>query len=210
MYAALALLTWKLSPSNINMLSEYGGVFCLRFSCTLTYTKRRVWRNRNVFKEEVPEIHQYTKQVAVLNVLYFATFGSERLLLLCCLCSSLKPWINAGSWYGCIGLRLCWTHGFPPRWWLISDKFGRKPTLLILTIGLLCYFGNGSSRQYMASILAVVAAMACSSSYKSWRCGVCNRTLIKRVSDSGQIAGKETAGAYGNGVRWLTYWCFHS
>ncbi|MFA0501506.1 MFS transporter, partial [Vibrio sp. 10N.222.46.A1] len=80
MYAALALLTWKLSPSNINMLSDmavysvYAGLAAL-----YVYEVSQVWKvNKNVFKEEVPEIHQYKfKQVAVLNVLYFATFGSE-------------------------------------------------------------------------------------------------------------------------------------
>ncbi|MEZ9856254.1 MFS transporter, partial [Vibrio breoganii] len=77
MYAALALLTWKLSPTNINMLSDmavysvYAGLAAL-----YVYEVSQVWKvNKNVFKEEVPEIHRYKfKQVAVLNVLYFATF----------------------------------------------------------------------------------------------------------------------------------------
>ncbi len=56
MYAALALLTWKLIPSNINMLSDmavysvYAGLAAL---CCIRSVQ--VWKVRNVSKEEVPE-----------------------------------------------------------------------------------------------------------------------------------------------------------
>ncbi|GAL10029.1 nitrate/nitrite transporter [Vibrio astriarenae] len=80
MYAVLGLLAWKLSPSGIGMLSDtmvygiYAGLIAL-----YAIEASQVWKvNKGVFTKPVEEIHQYKfKQVAVLNVLYFATFGSE-------------------------------------------------------------------------------------------------------------------------------------
>ena len=77
MYAAMALLTWKLSPSGVELLSTtssyiaYGSLVIL----FLLELKQTYAINGHLFKQAVPEIHQYKfKQVAVLNILYFATF----------------------------------------------------------------------------------------------------------------------------------------
>ncbi|WP_086774778.1 NarK family nitrate/nitrite MFS transporter [Vibrio coralliirubri] len=201
MYAALALLTWKLSPSNINMLSDmavysvYAGLAAL-----YVYEVSQVWKvNKNVFKEEVPEIHQYKfKQVAVLNVLYFATFGSElavvsMLPLFFSETFELTP-VLAGmvaSAYAFMNLM-----SRPGGGW-ISDKFGRKPTLLILTIGLAVgYFAMGQVDSTWPVWLAVVAAMACSFFVQAGEGAVfATVPLIKRRM-TGQIAGM--TGAYGN------------
>ncbi|MGV2841672.1 MFS transporter, partial [Vibrio cyclitrophicus] len=167
MYAALALLTWKLSPTNINMLSDMAvNSVYVGLAALYVYEVSQVWKvNKNVFKEEVPEIHQYKfKQVAVLNVLYFATFGSElavvsMLPLFFSETFELTP-VLAGmvaSAYAFMNLM-----SRPGGGW-ISDKFGRKPTLLILTIGLAVgYFAMGQVDSTWPVWLAVVAAMACS------------------------------------------------
>ncbi|PMH23517.1 MFS transporter [Vibrio lentus] len=215
MYAALALLTWKLSPSNINMLSDmavysvYAGLAAL-----YVYEVSQVWKvNKNVFKEEVPEIHQYKfKQVAVLNVLYFATFGSElavvsMLPLFFSETFELTP-VLAGmvaSAYAFMNLM-----SRPGGGW-ISDKFGRKPTLLILTIGLAVgYFAMGQVDNTWPVWLAVVAAMACSFFVQAGEGAVfATVPLIKRRM-TGQIAGM--TGAYGNvgAVVYLTVLSFVS
>ncbi|CDT65221.1 Putative nitrate transporter [Vibrio coralliirubri] len=215
MYAALALLTWKLSPSNINMLSDmavysvYAGLTAL-----YVYEVSQVWKvNKNVFKEEVPEIHQYKfKQVAVLNVLYFATFGSElavvsMLPLFFSETFELTP-VLAGmvaSAYAFMNLM-----SRPGGGW-ISDKFGRKPTLLILTIGLAVgYFAMGQVDSTWPVWLAVVAAMACSFFVQAGEGAVfATVPLIKRRM-TGQIAGM--TGAYGNvgAVVYLTVLSFVS
>ncbi|SBS68397.1 NarK family nitrate/nitrite MFS transporter [Vibrio splendidus] len=215
MYAALALLTWKLSPSNINMLSNmavysvYAGLAAL-----YVYEVSQVWKvNKNVFKEEVPEIHQYKfKQVAVLNVLYFATFGSElavvsMLPLFFSDTFELTP-VLAGmvaSAYAFMNLM-----SRPGGGW-ISDKFGRKPTLLILTIGLAVgYFAMGQVDSTWPVWLAVVAAMACSFFVQAGEGAVfATVPLIKRRM-TGQIAGM--TGAYGNvgAVVYLTVLSFVS
>ncbi len=80
MYAALALLAWKLAPSNIGMLSDtVVNTFYVGLVVLYGYEVSQVWKvNKSIFSKSVPEMHQYKfKQVAVLNVLYFATFGSE-------------------------------------------------------------------------------------------------------------------------------------
>ena len=215
MYAALALLTWKLSPSNINMLSDmavysvYAGLAAL-----YVYEVSQVWKvNKNVFREEVPEIHQYKfKQVAVLNVLYFATFGSElavvsMLPLFFSETFELTP-VLAGmvaSAYAFMNLM-----SRPGGGW-ISDKFGRKPTLLILTIGLAVgYFAMGQVDSTWPVWLAVVAAMACSFFVQAGEGAVfATVPLIKRRM-TGQIAGM--TGAYGNvgAVVYLTVLSFVS
>ncbi|PTP52114.1 NarK family nitrate/nitrite MFS transporter [Vibrio splendidus] len=215
MYAALALLTWKLSPSNINMLSDmavysvYAGLAAL-----YVYEVSQVWKvNKNVFKEEVPEIHQYKfKQVAVLNVLYFATFGSELAVV------SMLPLFFSDTFEltpvlaGMVASAYAFMNliSRPGGGW-ISDKFGRKPTLLILTIGLAVgYFAMGQVDSTWPVWLAVVAAMACSFFVQAGEGAVfATVPLIKRRM-TGQIAGM--TGAYGNvgAVVYLTVLSFVS
>lgn len=215
MYAALALLAWKLSPSGIGMLSDAAvyGVYAV-LAALYVYEVTQVWKvNKNVFKEEVPEIHQYKfKQVAVLNVLYFATFGSElavvsMLPLFFSETFELTP-VLAGmvaSAYAFMNLM-----SRPGGGW-ISDKFGRKPTLLILTAGLAVgYFAMGQVESTWPVWLAVVAAMACSFFVQAGEGAVfATVPLIKRRM-TGQIAGM--TGAYGNvgAVVYLTVLSFVS
>ena len=95
-------------------------------------------------KKGIPEAQQYKfKQVAVLNILYFATFGSE-LAVVSMLPSFFKDTFGlttaaaalVASSYAFMNLMS------RPGGGLISDRFGRKKTLLILTAGLAFgYFG---------------------------------------------------------------------
>ncbi|GAM60707.1 nitrate/nitrite transporter [Vibrio ishigakensis] len=91
----------------------------------------------------------------------------------------------------------------------ISDKFGRKPTLLILTAGLAVgYFLMGQVDSQWPIWLAVVAAMVCSFFVQAGEGAVfATVPLIKRRM-TGQIAGM--TGAYGNvgAVTYLTILSF--
>ncbi|MGX9418186.1 NarK family nitrate/nitrite MFS transporter [Vibrio sp. WJH972] len=213
MYAVLALLAWKLSPAGVAMLSDfvvnciYGGLLAL-YLLELS----QVWKvNKNIFTTPVEEIHQYKfKQVAVLNVLYFATFGSElavvsMLPLFFSDMFELTP-VVAGmvaSAYAFMNLM-----SRPGGGW-ISDRFGRKPTLLILTAGLAVgYALMGQVDSQWPVWLAVVAAMACSFFVQAGEGAVfATVPLIKRRM-TGQIAGM--TGAYGNvgAVTYLTILSF--
>lgn len=201
MYGALALLAWKLSPTGIGMLSDTAVMaIYVVLAMIYCYEVLQVWRvNKTIFEKPVPEVHQYKfKQVAILNVLYFATFGSElavvsMLPLFFSETFELTP-VMAGmvaSAYAFMNLM-----SRPGGGW-ISDKFGRKPTLLILTAGLAAgYFLMGQVDSSWPVWLAVVAAMACSFFVQSGEGAVfATVPLIKRRM-TGQIAGM--TGAYGN------------
>ncbi|MCW8327440.1 NarK family nitrate/nitrite MFS transporter [Photobacterium sp. SDRW27] len=201
MYGALALLAWKLSPSGVSMLNAtmVTGIY-LVLAVMYIYEVSQAWKvNKRIFKEPVAEIHQYKfKQVAVLNVLYFATFGSElavvsMLPLFFSDTFELTP-VMAGmvaSAYAFMNLM-----SRPGGGW-ISDRFGRKPTLLILTAGLAAgYFLMGQVNGTWPVWLAVAAAMGCSFFVQAGEGAVfATVPLIKRRM-TGQIAGM--TGAYGN------------
>lgn len=213
MYAVLALLAWKLSSAGIGMLPDvavnsiYAGLVAL-YLVELT----QVWKvNKTVFEKPVEPVHQYKfKQVAVLNVLYFATFGSElavvsMLPLFFSETFELTP-VVAGmvaSAYAFMNLM-----SRPGGGW-ISDRFGRKPTLLILTGGLAVgYFLMGQVGSEWPIWLAVAAAMMCSFFVQAGEGAVfATVPLIKRRM-TGQIAGM--TGAYGNvgAVTYLTILSF--
>jgi len=215
MYAALALLAWKLSPDNVGMISDsvcyviYGLLFALYL-----YEWSQVWKvNKDIFTTPVPELHQYKfKQVAVLNILYFATFGSElavvsMLPLFFLETFELTP-VVAGmvaSAYAFMNLA-----SRPGGGWL-SDKFGRKSTLIILTAGLaLGYLLMAQIDGGWTLWIAVAAAMLCSFFVQAGEGAVfATVPLIKRRM-TGQIAGM--TGAYGNvgAVVYLTVLSFVS
>ncbi len=201
MYAALALLAWKLSPAGVSLLSETAVNFIyIGLTLFYFYDASHVWKvNKNIFKEPVPELHRYSfKQVAVLNVLYFATFGSElavvsMLPLFFSDTFELTP-VMAGmvaSAYAFMNLM-----SRPGGGW-ISDRFGRKPTLLILTAGLAVgYFVMAQVDSSWALWLAVVAAMACSFFVQAGEGAVFAAVPLIKRRMTGQIAGM--TGAYGN------------
>ena len=91
----------------------------------------------------------------------------------------------------------------------ISDKFGRKPTLLILTAGLaIGYLVMSMVDSSWPLWLAVVAAMACSFFVQSGEGAVFAVVPLIKRRLTGQIAGM--TGAYGNvgAVTYLTVLSF--
>lgn len=215
MYLVLCLLVWKLSSTQIALLSTstagiiYAGLFLLYLF--EVYQCYRV--NKGIFQETVPEIHRYQfKQVAILNLLYFATFGSELAVV------SMLPlffsetfgldMVSAGllaSSYAFMNLV-----SRPGGGW-ISDRFGRKRSLLLLTAGLsVGYFLMASISNEWPLALAVLVAMLCSFFVQAGEGAVfATVPLIKRRL-TGQIAGM--TGAYGNvgAVCYLTVLSFVS
>nr|WP_211235839.1 NarK family nitrate/nitrite MFS transporter [Psychromonas aquimarina] len=201
MYAALALLAWKLSPAGIAIISTTVTytVYAV-LAAVYIYEWSQVWKvNKSIFSTPVAQIHQYKfKQVAVLNILYFATFGSElavvsMLPLFFSETFELTP-VAAGmvaSAYAFMNLV-----SRPGGGW-ISDKFGRKSTLVILTAGLaLGYLLMAQITGEWTLWLAVAAAMLCSFFVQAGEGAVfATVPLIKRRM-TGQIAGM--TGAYGN------------
>ena len=201
MYGALALTTWKLTPSGVSVISQFSA-YIIYFSlfAIFIYDCLSAYKvNKHLFKEEVPEVHRYKfKQVAVLNVLYFATFGSELAVV------SMLPlffaevfeldMIVAGllaSGYAFMNLM-----SRPGGGW-ISDRYGRKKTLLILTAGLAVgYLVMSLIDSSWPLVLAVIAAMACSFFVQAGEGAVFAVVPLIKRRLTGQVAGM--TGAYGN------------
>ncbi|EWH11987.1 nitrate transporter [Catenovulum agarivorans DS-2] len=207
MYFALALLTWKLSPNGVSLISETAAVLAYVGLVLLfvidTYKAYDV--NREIFVKPVPEIQRYKfKQVAVLNILYFATFGSELAVI------SMLPLFFAETFglSAVVAGMVASAYAFMnlmsrPGGGLISDKFGRKRTLLILTAGLAVgYFVMSLIDATWPVWVAVVAAMACSFFVQAGEGAVFAVVPLIKRRLTGQIAGM--TGAYGN-VGAVTY-----
>ena len=212
-FLALALLTWKLAPSGVELLSAEAANTIYAFLVVgYLYDAWQAWRvNKGVFEAPVAELHRYKfKQVAVLNVLYFATFGSELAVI------SMLPlffrdvfgldMVQAGllaSSYAFMNLMS------RPAGGLISDRFGRKPTLLFLIAGLaIGYFTFALVDSSWPLVLAVMAAMACSFFVQAGEGAVFAVVPLIKRRLTGQIAGM--TGAYGNigAVCYLTIFSF--
>jgi NNP family nitrate/nitrite transporter-like MFS transporter len=215
LYAALALLTWKLSPEGVSLISKLVSyiIYSSLFIIFLLQVKAAYTLNKQLFIEPVDKIHRYSfKQVAVLNVLYFTTFGSELAVV------SMLPLFFAETFkldLVTAGL-LASSYAFmnllsrPLGGW-ISDKYGRKKTLLILTTGLsLGYALMASINSEWPLVLAVIAAMSCSFFVQSGEGAVFAAVPLIKRRLTGQIAGM--TGAYGNvgAVFYLTILSFVS
>ncbi|AQS36755.1 nitrite extrusion protein, nitrite facilitator [Shewanella psychrophila] len=201
MYATLALLGWKLSPSGVSMFTqmEVYGIYAI-LVCVLMVDLYQTYQvNKHIFSGPVPEFERYPfKQVAVLNVLYFSTFGSELAVV------SMLPLYFAETFE--LGLAqagmLASSYAFmnlvsrPGGGW-ISDRFGRKPTLMILTTGLaLGYLGMAQITSDWALPLAVIMVMTCSFFVQGGEGAVFAAVPLIKRRLTGQIAGM--TGAYGN------------
>jgi NNP family nitrate/nitrite transporter-like MFS transporter len=215
MYAALAVLTWKLGPANLGILSEMAanGIY-IGLTLLYAYQSSQVWRiNKHVFKEEVPEIHRYKfKQVAILDLAYFVTFGSELAVV------SMLPLFFKETFDLSIVQAGLLASGFAfmnlvarPSGGLFSDKFGRRKMLSFLIAGLaIGYFILGQITSGWPLALAVLATMACSFFVQAGEGAVFAMVPLIKRRMTGQVAGM--AGAYGNvgAVTFLTIFSFVS
>lgn len=201
MYLALALLAWKLSPAGVSMLTQSAvNMVYIGLAVLYIYEFISSYRfNQDVFINEVPEAHRYDfKQVGILNILYFATFGSELAVV------SMLPLFFLETFEVSVvvaGL-LASSYAFmnlmsrPGGGWL-SDKFGRKITLLILTAGLaLGYFLMGIVDSTWPLALALLITMFCSFFVQAGEGAVFAVIPLIKRSMTGQFAGM--TGAYGN------------
>ncbi len=201
LFLALALVNWKLSPSGVNLLSQnITAVIYVALAISFLLQVRSAFQvNKNVFEQPVDEVHRYSfKQVAVLNVLYFATFGSE-LAVVSMLPLFFSETFEINMVYA--GL-LASSYAFmnllsrPLGGW-ISDKFGRKKSLMILTVGLsMGYVAMALITSEWPLMLAVTVTMACSFFVQAGEGAVFAAVPLIKRRLTGQIAGM--TGAYGN------------
>jgi NNP family nitrate/nitrite transporter-like MFS transporter len=201
MYAALGLLAWKLSPSGVSLLSTgvtqviYIGLFSLYF-----YQMYHIYQvNKDIFVKPVPEIHRYKfKQVAVLDLAYLATFGSELAVV------SMLPLFFSDTFDISAVQAGLLASGFAfmnlvsrPIGGLFSDRIGRKKTLTICITGLtLGYLIMSQITADWFIGFAVLATMGCSFFVQAGEGAVFAVVPLVQRRLTGQIAGM--AGAYGS------------
>jgi NNP family nitrate/nitrite transporter-like MFS transporter len=216
MYAALAVLAWKLSPAGVELLSQNGTNTVYVVLVTLfAFQVSQIYRvNKDMLKSgSVPEIDRYSfRQVAILDINYFITFGSELAVV------SMLPAFFAETFGLSPILAGLTAAGFafmnlvtrPSGGWL-SDKFGRRTTMLIFLGGLaVSYLMLSRINSSWPLALAVLATMVCSSFVQAGSGAVFAIVPLVKRRMTGQIAGM--AGAYGNvgAVTFLTIYSFVS
>lgn len=217
LYAALTLLTWKLSPAGVNLLPEtpavaaYAAIWILYF-----YNVHKIIHiNKEHLRQPIDEIHKYKfKQVAILDLAYLITFGSELAVV------SMLPLFFYNTFHESQGVTMLQAGllggsfaimnliARPMGGWF-SDRFGRKRSLNVVIVGLTAgFFLMSQINSQWPLLLSVATTVACSLFVQAG-CGAVFAMvpLIKRRM-TGQIAGM--VGAYGNvgGVFFLTVLSF--
>ncbi len=214
MFLALGVLAWKLSPSGVNLLPQ-PLVYLLYLVLVVLFAIQtwQIWRvNADMLKTGgVPQHQRYSfRQVAILDVNYFITFGSELAVV------SMLPAFFADTFGLSPVTAGLLASGFafmnlaarPGGGW-ISDKFGRRKSMLILLAGLAVgYLLLSRIDSGWPVALAVVATMCCSFFVQAGEGAVFAMVPLIQRRMTGQIAGM--AGAYGNvgGVTFLTIYSF--
>ena len=201
LFLALAVLTWKLSPEKMGLISEaMTDIVYIVLAVVYIVQVWKIWHvNAHILKEAVPEMQRYKfKQVAILDWAYLVTFGTE-LAVVSMLAMFYVEWFElpkvtaallAGI-YPVINL-----FARPGGGW-ISDKIGRKLTLMIAFAGITVSFLSLGFVSQEWSIYLVVAVTIIGGIFSKGGSGAVYAMvpLIQRRM-TGQIAGM--AGAFGN------------
>ncbi|AMX01857.1 NarK family nitrate/nitrite MFS transporter [Microbulbifer thermotolerans] len=210
MYLALASLGYKLSPAGVQLLTwqttyVLWGLLVLLFAVQ----SRQIWLvNREHLRAGVPELEKYEfKQVAILDLAYFVTFGSELAVV------SMLPLFFLETFDGLNAVQAgLLASGFAfmnlvsrPTGGHFSDKMGRRNSLMFLVGGLAVGYlvlSQIDSDWWIPA--AVIATMACSFFVQAGEGAVFAVVPLVKRRMTGQIAGM--AGAYGNvgAVAYLT------
>jgi len=214
-YGALALLAWKLSPSGMSWISESLAIsIYVAVSAIYLYQAYKIVQvNKDIFSKDVPEMFRYKfKQVAIMDLSYMVTFGSELALV-----SMLPlfymdvfelPLITAGILAGIYPVMNLVAR---PGGGILSDRIGRKRSLVFLFTGITISFillAQVSSE--WALVLVVANTLLCGIFTQSASGAVFAMVPLIQRRQTGQIAGM--AGAYGNvgGLLFLTILSFVS
>ncbi len=213
MYAALAVLTWKLSPAGVALLSTtFANILYATLAAILVFQISQIYRvNKENLANPVPEMHRYNfKQVAILDLAYLVTFGSELAVVSMLPLFFMDTFELTPVMAGLIASVFAFTNLVArPGGGLLSDAFGRKKTLMILITGLCVgYLLMGMVDSSWPILLAVAATIFCSVFVQAGEGAVFAMVPLVKRRLTGQIAGM--VGAYGNvgAVTFLTVLSF--
>ena len=214
-YGALGLLVWKLSPGGVGWLS-LSTCLMLYAAVAIVYVFQAykiVQVNRGIFEKETPKMFRYQfKQVAILDLAYLVTFGSE-LALVSMLplfyvdtfnLSPISAGVLAGA-YPCMNLVA------RPAGGVLSDNVGRQRSLVVLFSGIVIGFIVLAQVTADWAVPVVVGiTLVCGLFAQGGSGAVFAMVPLISRRMTGQVAGM--AGAYGNvgGLVFLTVLSFVS
>lgn len=199
MYGALALLAWKVSSLGLISVTALYIIDAILLAIFVLQCRKIYSLNVHIFCQPVDKLQQYKfKQVAILSIAYAVTFGSElavvSMLPMFFQSTFAVPVALAGVFGACfaaVDITSCPSGGW------ISDKFGRKKSLVILLLGAAIGFFVLSTITSDWPIALAVGTMMCSSFFLGSAAGCVFAVVpLIRRSLTGQIAG--IVGAYGN------------
>lgn len=201
LFLALAVLTWKLSPAKMGLIGETAS-YSIYALLVAVYALQvfKIWQvNAHILKEPVPEMQRYKfKQVAILDWAYLVTFGTE-LAVVSMLAMFYVEWfelpkITAALLAGVYPVINLFAR--PGGGW-ISDKIGRKLTLMIVFAGITASFlmlGFVSKEWSVGLVVGMTIIGGIFSKAGSGAVYAMVPLIQRRMT--GQIAGM--AGAFGN------------
>ncbi len=202
-FIAMGIITWRLSPAQVGLLSQY-----VTYAIWLGLLVWFLWHayasfrlNRETFNTEVDPMHRYKfKQVALLDLAYAVTFGAEIAVV------SMMPLMfsNPDTYDFSLGKASLMAGCFmamnliarPGGGWM-SDKIGRKTTLMITVIGSALGYVGLAAMNPSWSLISIGAVVIFCSFFAQAGAGATFGvvpTIKRRLT--GQIAGM--TGAYGN------------
>ena len=201
LFLALALLTWKLSPAKMGLISQTAAM--LIYAGLAGVYLAQVWKiwhvNAHVLREPVPKMHRYKfRQVAILDWAYLVTFGTELAVV-----SMLAMFYV--EWFGLPKVSAALLAGiYPfinlfarPGGGMISDKFGRKLTLGVVFAGIaLSFLVLGMVDKSWPVALVVLLTIVGGIFSKAGSGAVYAMVPLIQRRMTGQIAGM--VGAFGN------------
>jgi NNP family nitrate/nitrite transporter-like MFS transporter len=210
LYLALALLTWKLSPTKMGLISlETSWAVYVALVAMFGVQLVKIWHvNAEIIKNPVPEQHRYKfKQVAILDWAYLVTFGTE-LAVVSVLAMFYVDWFELPKITAAL---LAGVYPFinlfarPGGGW-ISDKIGRKLTLMIAFAGIATSFlilGNVDKETWSISWVVGLTILGGIFSQAGSGAVFAMVPLIQRRL-TGQIAGMVGAFGAAGSVMFLT------
>ncbi|PCI29427.1 MAG: MFS transporter [SAR324 cluster bacterium] len=213
MILCLAVLAWKLSLPAIGFITVETSyvIYGLLVLLFIYQVYQIISVNKERLQGEIKAEDKYDfKQVAILDLAYAVSFGSELAVV------SMLPSFFEGTFKltpvvaGMIAASFAFMNLVArPGGGILSDKFGRKKTMLILFLGLIIsYFGMSQIEGSWFLPAAVLLTMCCSFFVQAAEGAVFSIVPLIKRRLTGQIAGM--VGAYGNvgAVTFLTIYSF--
>jgi len=201
MFLAMGVIAWRLSPAGVGLLNDtVTQAIWIGLSAWFAYQVVQIFKvNKENLSKGVAELHQYKfKQVALLNLAYMVTFGSEVAVV------SMLPLYFIDVFDVSIAMAAAMASSFMamnliarPGGGYISDKVGRKRSLLITVMGSAIGYAGLSLIDSSWSIALTMAVVIFCSFFVQAGAGATFGvvpTIKRRLT--GQIAG--LTGAYGN------------